>query len=45
MDIVALFYDLDQFAVEFEPQWKRRLLEEGKVPHRDRPGQMCLGEV
>jgi hypothetical protein len=44
MDIVALFYDLDKFAVAFEPQWKRHLLEDGRR-HRDRPSGMCLGEV
>lgn len=44
MDIVALFYDLDKFAVEFEPQWKRRLLQDGKA-RRNRPGHLCLGEV
>ena len=44
MDIVALFYDLDKFAMEFEPQCKRLLLGDGK-PHRDRPGRMCLGEI
>ena len=44
MDIDTLFYDLDTFAMEFEPQWRRRLLEDGKV-HRHRPGQMHLSEV
>ncbi|HZZ44158.1 MAG TPA: IS982 family transposase [Tepidisphaeraceae bacterium] len=44
MDIVALFYDLDKFAVEFAPEWKRRLLQDGKM-HRDRPSQMHLSEV
>lgn len=44
MDIVALFYDLDKFAVEFEPRWRRHLLADGKV-HRNRPGQMSLGEI
>jgi Transposase DDE domain len=44
MDIVALFYDLDKFAVAFEPQWRRRLLEDGRA-HRQRPSRMCLGEV
>ena len=44
MDIVALFYDLDKFAVEFEPQWKRHLLADGKI-YRNRASVMCLGEV
>jgi hypothetical protein len=44
MDIVALFYDLDKFAVGFEPQYKRHLIENGKA-HRDRACQMCLSEI
>jgi hypothetical protein len=44
MDIVALFYDLDKFAVAFEQQWHRRLLSDGK-PHRQRKCRMCLGEI
>jgi hypothetical protein len=44
MDIVALFYDLDKFAVGFEPQYKRHLINGGKT-HRDRAGQMCLSEI
>ena len=44
MDIVTLFYDLDKFAVGFQPRFKQPLLEDAKV-HRDRPGQMCLSEI
>jgi hypothetical protein len=44
MDIVALFDDLDKFAVVFEPLWKRHWLSDGK-PHRRRQSQMCLGEI
>jgi len=44
MNIVALFYDLDKFIVNFKPQFKPSLLEDSK-PHRDRPGQMHLSEV
>ena len=44
MDMVALFYDLDKFAMEFEPRCRQRLLEDGEV-HRNRPGQMCLSEI
>lgn len=44
MDLDTLFYDLDTFAVEFEPRWKQRLLEDGKM-HRDRSGQMHLSEI
>ena len=44
MDMVALFYDLDKFAVAFEPLLRRRLLADGKR-HRDRPCRMHLSEV
>jgi Transposase DDE domain len=44
VDIVTLFYDLDKFAVGFEPQMHRPLLEDGKA-HRDRSGRMCLSEI
>jgi hypothetical protein len=44
MDIVALFYDLDKFAVVFEPQWKRHLLPDGKR-HRHRQSRMHLSEI
>jgi hypothetical protein len=44
MDIVALFYDLDKFAVGFEPLLRRRLLEDGRR-HRNRPCRMHLSEV
>lgn len=44
MDIVALFYDLDKFAVAFEPALRRHLLADGR-PHRDRPSRMHLSEV
>jgi len=44
MDIVALFCDLDKFAIVFEPLWKRHLLSDGKK-HRNRPGRMYLSEM
>ncbi len=44
MDIVALFYDLDKFAIAFEPQWKRHLLPDGKR-HRHRKSRMHLSEI
>ena len=46
MDIVALFYDLDKFAIAFEQQWKRRLLPppDGKR-HRHRKSRMHLSEI
>ena len=47
MDIVALFYDLDKFAVEFEPLWKQHLLSVGAMQRRrrNRPSQMHLSEI
>ena len=44
MDIVALFCDLDKFAVGSEPALRRQLLSDGR-PHRDRPCRPHLGEV
>lgn len=44
MDIVALFYDLDKFAIAFEQQWKRHLLPDGKK-HRHRASRMHLSEI
>lgn len=44
MDIVALFYDLDKFAIIFEPLWKQHLLSDGQA-HRNRPGRMYLSEI
>jgi len=44
MDIVALFYDLDKFAIAFEQQWKRHLLPDGKR-HRQRKSRMHLSEI
>jgi len=44
MDIVALFYDLDKFAVAFEQQWKRHLLPDRKR-HRQRKSRMHLSEI
>lgn len=46
MDIVALFYDLDKFALEFEPLFRRHLLADDRGKrHRRRPGRMHLSEV
>lgn len=44
MDIVALFYVLDKFCVEFQPLFNQTLLQDGR-PHRNRPGRMHLSEV
>lgn len=40
MDIVALFYDLDKFAVAFEQQWKRHLLPDGKRHRPMKPDEL-----
>ena len=44
MDIVALFYDLDNFATQFSQLYKRPALSEGKR-HRNRQGFMHISEV
>lgn len=44
MDIVALFYDLDKFAIAFEQQWSRHQLSDGKR-HRQRKSRMHLSEI
>lgn len=44
MDIVALFYHLDKFAMIFEPLFQRHLLPDGK-PHRQRKREMHLSEI
>lgn len=44
MDIVALFCDLDKFAVDFEPQLRRQSLSDGKR-RRSRPCGLHLSEV
>lgn len=47
LDIVALFYDLDKFAVAFEQQWHRRLLPpaNGRKRCRRRKSRMHLSEI
>jgi hypothetical protein len=44
MDIVALFCDLDKFAVDFEPVLRQHVLCDGK-PHRNCPCGLHLSEV
>lgn len=44
MDIVALFCDLDNFAVHFEAHCKRPQLS-GGIRHRHRPSRLHLSEV
>ena len=42
MDILALFCDIDDFCLLFEPLWERRLLE---TRQRRRASTLCLSEV
>ena len=42
MDILALFCDIDDFCLLFEPQWRKQLLE---TRQRDRTSTLCLSEV
>ena len=42
MDILALFCDLDDFCLFFEPLWRRQLLE---TRQRNRASTLCLSEV
>jgi hypothetical protein len=41
---IVVFYDCDQFAVQFEPRWRGRLLGDGR-PHCNRPRGLWLSEV
>jgi hypothetical protein len=42
VDILALFCDIDDFCLLFEPLWQERLLE---TRQRHRPSTLCLSEV
>ena len=42
MDILALFCDIDDFCLLYEPLWERKLLE---TRQRNRPSALCLSEV
>ncbi len=42
MNILALFCDLDDFCLLFEPLWRKRLLE---TRQRERASTLCLSEV
>lgn len=44
MDILTLFFDIDEFCKEFEPIWKEHLLADGKT-HRNRTRTLSLSEV
>jgi Transposase DDE domain len=44
MDMVALFCDVDDFCLRFEPRWHQQQLAEGQR-HRWRTSRLCLSEV
>lgn len=44
MELVALFYLVDEFCAVFEPEWDRRLIESGEK-QRCKPGTMTLSEI
>ncbi len=44
MELVALFYLVDEFCKEFEPRWKAQLLTSG-VAKRVKPSALSLSEV
>jgi hypothetical protein len=44
MNILALFCDIDDFCLLFEPLWRTRLLADGAC-HRRRAASLCLSEV
>lgn len=44
MDILALFSDIDDFCLLFEPAWKRHLLASGACRRR-KPDSLSLSEV
>lgn len=44
MDIVALFCDVDDFCMAFEPEYHQHLLQSG-VKQRQRRSNLCLSEV
>ena len=43
-DIVALFCDVDDFCLSFEPEYNKKLLEDG-TRKRIRKSKLCLSEV
>lgn len=44
MDILALFFDIDEFCKQFEPAWTKRLIAE-KAKQRNRKRSLSLSEV
>lgn len=44
MDILTLFFEIDEFCQQFEPAWKQRLVADGKT-HRNRERTLSLSEI
>ncbi len=44
MDILPLFFEIDEFCQVFEPLWRKRLLADG-LKHRHRRRRLSLSEV
>lgn len=44
MDLVSLFYLIDEFCKEYEPHWQQSLIDSG-LKQRCRPSRMSLSEV
>jgi hypothetical protein len=44
MEIVALFCDIDDFCLQFEPVWQQPIIHEGSR-QRWREQRLCLSEV
>jgi len=44
MDILPLFFEIDEFCQVFEPLWRKRLLADG-LRKRERRRRLSLSEV
>jgi hypothetical protein len=44
MELVALFYMVDEFCKSFEPEWNQQLIASGEAK-RNKPGSLSLSEV
>jgi hypothetical protein len=44
MDILPVFYDIDDFCLFFEPRWQQQLMTSQSRQHR-RASSLCLSEV
>lgn len=44
MRFIALFYDVDNFCLEFEPEFNKKQLEDG-LRKRNRRSYLCLSEI